>query len=348
MKTSPDAVLTPIIDKNGTPTRRYKKTAKTGTGAKRVAAAGKPKSAATSSAKPTMTDKLDGYAEEIKSAVSNLANDENWNHFLNTMSKFHNYSFYNQMLIQLQTGGKATYVAGFKKWQEFGRNVKKGEKAIVIAGYSPRQKEVVDENGKPVLDENGEPKVKRWSQYFGVGVFDISQTEGDPLPTAHREMTGEPPAGLIQNLEEAIAKKGFRVEYTDDLPGEVKGATSTDPLNKRVQIKASLNEAGRARTLAHELFHIAAGHIERASEYHTGHDGARNAMEVEAESGAYVLLRANGMDEHAETSSTYIAGWAGVRDGRDRAQMVEEAAKNVAKTTKELLTDFTWDNANVV
>jgi antirestriction protein ArdC len=345
-----ELIATPVTDKNGKQTTVHKKPVTSGTGAKRASKVA-PKSAAVKKTYekkgPTLTEKLEGYKEELKSRVTALADDANWNHYLTSMSKFHNYSWNNQILIDIQTKGQATHVAGYKTWQSLGRTVNGGEKAIAIIGFRKIKVDATDRNGNKIMGADGKPEKKEIPNFFGTGVFDIAQTSGDALPEAHAKMTAEPPVGLTNDLEATIKAKGFSVEYVDNLRG-AKGSTSTDPNRKVVQILSSLNDGERAKTLAHELFHIASGHIERADEYHTGHGGQRNAMEVEAESGAYVLLRANGMDEHADTSATYVAGWAGVRGGNDREKMVANAAENVAKTTRSLLTDFEWQNSDLV
>lgn len=342
-----ELVDTPIVDKNGVQTTRKKRVSKASTS--RVAGV-KPKSAAKEPEKkgPTLKERLDGYRDELQARVSALAEDENWNHYLKSMSKFRNYSWNNQILIDMQTQGKATRVAGYKTWESLGRHPRRGEKAIAINAFGKKKITKTDKNGDEVIGPDGKPVKTEISIFFGVGVFDIAQTEGEELPTSHREMASTPPAGLSDDIESAIKAKGFTVEYVDSLGGTVRGATSTDPTDKTVKILNSMSDAEKTKTLAHELFHIASGHLERADEYHTGHGGQRNSMEVEAESGAYVLLRANGMDEHAESSASYVAGWAGVRTGNDREKMVATAAESVAKTTKSLLDDFEWRNADVV
>jgi len=336
---NPDLVKTPIVDKNGVHTTRNKRVAKAPTNGR--AKSVKPKSSA--AAKPSMKERLEEYTEELKQSVSNLANDDNWNNYLLTLSKFHNYSFMNQILIQIQTKGKATRVAGMKTWNELGRRVNAGEKAIVIRGYSTKKTDVTDQNGNPVYEDDGVTKAQRSNLiFFPVGVWDISQTSGEDLPTSHRKMTATPPPGLEQDLIAAINKEGFTIEYADDLGG-ANGSTSTNG-DKVVTLLSSLNDAERAKVLAHELFHIKAGHIEKADQYHTGIGGERHIMEIEAESGAYVILRANGMDEHEATSSTYVAGWAGVRFGNDREDVIQEAAANVSSIAKKLLEENNWSN----
>ena len=345
-----DLIVTPIVDKNGIQTTRKKKAATASKPTRGASVA--PKAAAVKKTYekkgPTLKDRLDGYKEELQARVSALADDANWNHYLQSMSKFHNYSWNNQILIDIQTKGEATHVAGYKTWESLGRFPRRGEKAIAINAFGKKKIDKTDSAGNVVKGADGKPEKKEIPIFFGVGVFDIAQTDGEPLPVSHKKMTSAPPSGLKEDIESAIAAKGFTVSYVERLNGGARGSTSTDPNDKSVKILSSLNDAEQTKVLAHELAHIAAGHIERASEYHTGHDGQRNSMEVEAESTAYVLLRANGMDEHADTSATYVAGWAGVGAGNDREKMVSTAAENIAKTTKALLDEFEWRNADMV
>lgn len=275
----------------------------------------------------TMDDKIAAYRGELNNAIASLASDEVWHSYLNTMAKFHRYSLYNQLLIQAQTDGKATRVAGFNKWKDLGRSVKKGEKGISI--FAPRLVNQKDENGNVVRDDNGRA-IKRFAGYSTATVFDISQTEGEDLPSLDTQLSVDPPAGFIDDLHASIEAEGYTVRY-DDLSGGTQGYT--DPRSKEVVILTSLNPAHRAKTLAHELGHIKAGHTDRLEEYHTGEQGCRGEMEVEAESVAYAVCRANGMTtEVSKYSSTYVAGWA-----LAKPEVIHQSADRISKTVKDIL-----------
>ena len=115
----------------------------------------------------------------------------------------------------------------------------------------------------------------------------------------------------------------------------------TDFTDNRVVINSTLSPARRAKTLAHELGHIEAGHGTRLGEYHTGPDGCRGEMEVEAESIAYSLCRANGMSTQVgDYSGVYIKTWA----AKAGPEVVRESAKNIAKTLGQILTNHRWAN----
>jgi antirestriction protein ArdC len=285
----------------------------------------------------TLEEKLAAFHAELEQQVADLDSDENWLAWLDMQSKFHDYSFSNTLLIALQRPD-ATRVAGYRKWQEMGRQVRAGERGIAILAPRTAWAQRNDAAGNPVVGADGKPeRVRRVVGWTTATVFDVSQTDGDPLPTGAGRVNqdGEPPEGLTEDLEAAIAAAGFTVSY-EPVPGAANGYTSPDG---RVVVDSSLTPAQRAGTLAHELGHISAGHLEHLDEYHIGHGGQRHRFEVEAESIGYALLRSAGMRPPAMASGAYVKGWAGV--DRD-AKVVKESAGTVAKTVKELLTGRPW------
>jgi antirestriction protein ArdC len=247
---------------------------------------------------------------------------------------------FNQMLIAAQRPS-ATQVAGYRKWEELGRHVMKGEKGISI--FAPKMVRItaLDGAGAPVKDAKG--KLVRNSRCVGfttATVFDAAQTDGDPLPTIDRELTESPPDGFKEDLEAAIAQAGFTVTY-EPITGGASGFT--EPVGQRVVVDSSLSPANTAQVLAHELGHIKAGHLDRMDEYHTGHAGSRGAMEVEADSVSAVLCRSQGMSTDViRISSTYVAGWS-----RDNPDAVKESAQKVSTTVKAILESGTWRNSEV-
>ena len=276
----------------------------------------------------SVKEKIAAFHDELETRVADLADDENWQNYLHTMGAFHRYSFLNQILIQSQRPD-ATRVASFRKWKELDRSVMKGEKGISILRPAFAKTEEKDANGKPAIGPDGKPIVGRKIIGFSTAsVFDVAQTEGKPLPTAHEELTEDPPAGFIENLEASIRSLGFTVSY-EKIPGAARGFTEPG----RVVVDESLNPAERARTLAHEHGHVSLGHLDRIDEYHQGHDGKRGAMEVEAESFAYVVCRSQGMSPLVGgTSATYVAGWQGAD-----TETVRRSAEAVSKAVKGVL-----------
>lgn len=285
-------------------------------------------------------EKLAALQGEIAGHVAALADDQNWHDYLDAMSQFHRYSLNNQMLIALQTGGRATRVAGFNKWKELDRSVMKGEKGISILAPKTIRKGAEDSNGKPIIGADGkQAKVSRCVGFTTATVFDISQTDGKPLPESGTELHEIPPDGFKEDLERAITDSGYTVSY-EDIPGSASGYAS--PTDRTVVIQAGMTPANEVSTLAHELGHIKAGHTERTDEYHNGDGGQRGNMEVEADSVSYVLLRANGMSPQVGAKTgRYVAGWGG-----SGPEAVKASAEIVQKTVKDLLATGGFRNAD--
>ncbi|MBN9214657.1 MAG: ImmA/IrrE family metallo-endopeptidase [Microbacterium sp.] len=281
----------------------------------------------------TLEEKIDAMKEELAAGVAELANDENWLRHLDVMRQFHQYSFQNQILISIQRPN-ATRVAGFKVWKGLGRNVMKGEKGIAILApkvINRRNKET----GEPELDANGKP-IRAVVGFTSATVFDVSQTDGDALPEVYQELSEEPPAGYIDDLEAAITANGYRVEYRKT------GSAAlgfTRPNEKLVVIDPDLSPGTRATTLAHELGHIECGHMDRLDEYHTGHGGCRGEMEVQAESFSYVLSQMNGMKTNLRPASEYVAGW-----GSHNTDALRKVGDTLQKAVKGAVGRVKWQN----
>ena len=261
---------------------------------------------------------------EIDRAVEELGSAQMWQDYLEVAGKFPTRSFGNQILI-LKQMPEATMVCGAGKWRnEHNRTIRKGSKAIWI--QAPMSRKVVD----PVTGEE-ERKV------FGfkpVPVYDVSQTEGDPLPeppAGPTDLEGAAPQGMVDDLCAALDRGGFPVSY-EDLGPQIKGFTSFDP--QRVVINSRGSEAQRAKTLVHELAHVELGHGQRAAEYHSRPGGERPDMEVEAESTAYVVSTAYGLDT-GSYSFGYIDHWA--KGNTDR---VKATAAAVVTGASKLLAEF--------
>ena len=282
----------------------------------------------------TPQERTEALTAEIEKAVEGMDSDANWLAWLDTMSKFHNYSINNQILIKLQNP-TSSRVAGFRKWQELGRQVRKGEKGISIITPVTVKRELKDANGNPVLDAKGKPKSSRVpikGRYSVATVFDISQTDGDPLPSCKDgEDMGEIPEGFKEELIGVIEDHGYRVEFQNLGGWDLQGYTSGTL--KAVVIDSRLPEDQALDTLAHELGHIAAGHMERHGEYSTRR-GCRGEMEVEAQSFAYSVLRMAGMNSSKSTGG-YVKGWAGVTGD---SEVIRKSMTNISKAIHNLVT----------
>lgn len=296
----------------------------------------------------SVEEKVAAYTGELDKAFASLDNDEDWLNYLDFASKFHRYSPNNQLLIALQTDGRATHVAGFRAWDEkWGRQVRKGEKAIGILAPKAITLTEKDPSGNPVMGPDGKPKKRRAVVGFTTAaVFDIAQTDGPEVPTSGYETqhADVPPDGFMADMEAAAAEAGYTVEYRD-MDSHAAGTAQgwTDPRGKSIVIDSSQSPGSQANTLAHELGHVYAGHCEpdQAGKYHVGQGGCRGQMETEAESIAYVLTRANGMsDVNVRSSAVYAKSWA-----RGDKDAVRSAAENVSKATKKVLYSTKFRNA---
>jgi hypothetical protein len=285
--------------------------------------------------------RIEDIRREIDAAVDGLNTGDRWKEFLDVSRRFHSYSLNNQMLILLQKQ-KATRVAGFHKWKEFGRSVNKGERAIWI--YAPMIKKigVDDANGKPKLGSDGKP-VKRDALigFKVVPVYDVSSTSGKALPEPpvipFNRTSGDAPEGMHDDLREQVEAHGYTLEYRDLGTDSGIPDGATDPRTKKVIINTSYSHAHQGMTLAHELAHIELGHLERTADYHVRAGGQRHTMEVEAESVSYVISRRYGMEP--DSSFSYIDGWA-----MGDKEKVRKTADAVIKATDRILKKITRFN----
>lgn len=334
-------IPTKVTDKNGKLTTVHKK-ADTGSAAKSAALAGaKPSLGGTASAKQTAADKKKAEADakvqrllsELELGVEELMTSEGWQRHLDSMSKFHNYSFNNQWLIHHQMP-HATKVSSYKNWGELGRQVNKGEKAISV--LAPMMITLRDKEGNPVLDDNGkERKIPRG--YRAIPVFDISQTSGEELPEdPTRKLDGDAPYGMRTDLEKFIGDAGYTVEFEKGAAGGVSG--------KKVVIDSSQSEAEQARAMAYELGRITLGHFDKDSDSGKKSDADKA---VEAESFAYVVSRAKGLNSAGSYSFGQVSTWAAKSgDDEDEAtKRVRSHGRAVADAVKGLL-GKKWPNTD--
>ena len=266
-------------------------------------------------------EQLKEIQEALEKGVAELSTSEGWQKYLESASKFHNYSFNNQMLIALQTNGMATQVASYRSWlNDHERQVEKGQKAIKILAPITYKKTV--KNHTTGVDEE-----KSFTAFKAVPVFDISQTSGKDLPAHPAQLLeGEAPAGFIEELDKKIEDSGYVISY-EEIAGGANGYTSH---SGKVVIDSRLSPAQQAKTKAHELAHIKLGHMER-DDYHTGPGGCRGDMEVEAESVAFIVSHARGLNS-GKYSFGYITSWAG-----GNTDKLKKLGVAVSKGAKEIL-----------
>jgi len=279
-------------------------------------------------------DKLNALHEQISEGVAALVESQGWRAMLDTAAKFHSYSLGNLLLIGAQAP-QATRVAGFRTWQSLGRQVRKGERGIAILApctYRPKTAERPEPAGPAgqepaTLTRGAAPDAAGTQQVRGfrvVHVFALSQTEGAPLPeVAPTLLVGQAPAGLWDALAGQVLGHGYTVHRGDT--GRANGWT--DPTSRTVRVSGAVDDAQAVKTLIHELGHLEAGHVGDLPTYAT----CRGRCEVEAESIAYVVATAQGMDASGY-SFAYVAGWAGPDLG-----LVRQAADTVTQNARRIL-----------
>jgi len=266
---------------------------------------------------PSTEEKLTALHTQLVDAVAELRQSDKWAQMLAVAARFTTYSPSNVLLIAVQRPD-ATQVAGIRTWNSLGRHVNKGEHGIAILApclYRTDEEVVAQDDGaKPdknttkatePADEGPMPR-RELRGFRVVHVFDVTQTDGTPLPSAAPQLlTGDAPLRVWDGLVGLTLKAGYRLEQRT-CPAGVNGWNA--PEEKVVVVDKNLEPAQAAKTLAHELGHIRANHHGRFPDYAIDRV-CRGAAEVEAESIAYIVTSHLGMNS-ATYSVPYVAGWA--------------------------------------
>lgn len=290
-----------------------------------------------------MKEQVEDFVDSLAELTDEARRSERFKEWLEVQSKFHDYSFNNTLLIMAQKPD-ASKVAGYRKWQrEFDRHVKQGESAIwiwapVTAKKCPgcgRSKKYHDEEGCRLLDEGEEDSDMSeedidWIEgivgFRPVPVFDISQTEGEPLPdleTAAKE--GERDGReLLERLQKAAEE--LDIDLSVKAPEEY-DHRGNGWARDRKAVALERTAAATASTVIHEFGHIMAGHTERSTLVEGRHD--RSRKEIEAESIAYVVGRKFGLD--VENSKFYLAAWEG------DSEKIEESLSTITRASKRII-----------
>lgn len=292
--------------------------------------------------KKTTKDKqevLKDLTEQLEKSIQDFMESEKYKTFLSSMAKFHNYSLNNQILIAVQKPD-STLCAGYTTWQKQNRYVKKGEKGIRIICPAPYKKEylkdVIDKTtGKPELLPDGKAKqeiVQKVIPFFKVGyVYDISQTEGQPLPEIADILEGDLDEGL-KSLKEAMLQVSPVPVRFQPIDGEANGFYS--PATGEIVVDSTLSEKQSLKTLIHETAHAILHNPETASSQST-----RETKEVEAESVAYVVCQYFGLDT-SDYSFGYIAGWSsgkGTPELKASLETIRETSNGIITKTEQIL-----------
>lgn len=295
--------------------------------------------------------KLDELHDRLIGAVEQLISGKDWSEALVFAARFRSRSFNNTMLIffQHQAAYEAgqvseplpSYVAGFKQWQQLDRQVEKGQAGYQIlapvtgrfASADPADPESWRRLARGEKPRPGETVRSRMVGVRPAYVWDVSQTEGEPVPEppAPALLEGEAPAGLWDGLATQVRAAGFRlVGVTDER--EIRGANGvTDFTNKTVLVRENMDPAAQVKTLAHELGHVLMhGPDQEEARAHRG------IGEVEAESVALMVGAAHGMDTSGYTIP-YVSTWAARVDGKEPVEVVQTTGERVRKTAAGIL-----------
>ncbi|MEC5193311.1 antirestriction protein ArdC [Arthrobacter sp. MP_M7] len=262
----------------------------------------------------------DGLHRILEKAVESPSH---WQVLLDASATLWRYSGGNVALLMMQMAQRGTeeptLVAGYKEWVRHGRTVLRGERALwVIAPRTARVQQVTlpdgtrqrvaagDQLPRGAVDDGKKTVITGWR---GQAVFDVSQTQGTPLLVPSRGAAAGVDAGELWGSLAAVAgRHGFDVDLTDAQYGLTSGFT--DFAGHRVQVGAWLGLEERAAVLAHELGHVLLhGADDEIGRLYGSSADHRGLAEVEAESVAYTVLRAHGIDRGPQ-SATYLAGWA--------------------------------------
>lgn len=285
----------------------------------------------------TEKQRVQELTDKLEQGLQDLFNSDSYCNYLSTMSKFHNYSFNNTLLIAMQKPD-ATLVAGYKAWQKnFERHVNRGEKAIRILAPTPYKIKEERDKIDPVtqellLDKDGNPQKEEVEitipAFRAVSVFDVAQTDGKPIPElAAKELLSDVEGyqDMIRAVE-AISPVPIELE---EIAGDSKGYYDREA--KRIAVQENMSESQTLKTMIHEVAHSKLHSKEVEQDEQMKKD--RNTKEVEAESIAYTVCQHFGVDS-SDYSFGYIAGWSSGRDTKElRASM-----DTIRKTASELIT----------
>ena len=295
------------------------------------------------------TEKLKEITDRLEQGITELFDSERYREYLRVMSKFHNYSFNNTLLIAMQKPD-ASLVAGFSAWKNnFGRNVIKGQKGIKIIAPSPykvkqEMKKIDPHTQQPIIGKDGKPVTEEKEitipAYKVVSVFDVSQTEGRELPDiAVNELTGD--VERYRDFFAALEKTSPVPIGFEQIPGSSHGYYHLE--DKRIAIDEGMSEIQTLKTAIHEIAHAKLHDIDlNAPENEQQPRIDRRTREVEAESVAYTVCQHYGLDT-SDYSFGYVAGWSSGRELselKSSLETIRSAAAEIINSIDETLAEL--------
>ena len=294
-------------------------------------------------------EKLKEITDRLEQGITELFESERYREYLRVMSKFHNYSFNNTLLIAMQKPD-ASLVAGFSAWKNnFGRNVMKGQKGIKIIAPSPykvkqEMKKIDPHTQQPIIGKDGKPVTEEKEitipAYKVVSVFDVSQTEGKELPDiAVDELTGD--VERYRDFFAALEKTSPVPIGFEQIPGSSHGYYHLE--DKRIAIHEGMSEIQTLKTAIHEIAHAKLHDIDlNAPENEQQPRIDRRTREVEAESVAYTVCQHYGLDT-SDYSFGYVAGWSSGRELselKSSLETIRSAAAEIINSIDETLAEL--------
>ena len=285
--------------------------------------------------KPAVT--VEELHQRLTDAVAAIETGEQWQAWLDFARRLHKYSFNNLILIWSQRP-EASAVASYRTWQGLDRQVRRGETAIRVLAPMIRKTEILDDHGHPVSRTDGTPEQQqRLVGFRPVPVFDITQTDGPPLPTPPQPvlLDGQAPPGLWDGLVGEVSQRGYRL-----LRGPIEqlaGANGlTKPGEREVWVRDDIDDAQAVKTLAHELAHVIL-HADPTAPVDVR--DCRGIREVEAESVAHLVVSAHGIDT-GSYSFPYVASWAyplAAVEHQPLTEIVTRTGTRVIQTAHQIL-----------
>lgn len=289
--------------------------------------------------KSNREEKMSEIQERLMNGTKEIYESGKWAEYISVMSKFPNYSINNCILIASQCP-QASYVCGYKKWNEFNRNVLKGESGIMIFAPIKGKVEVeepkFDERNQPVLNDDGtqttEKVTREYKSFRPCYVFDLSQTEGEPLPTLASRL--EASVDDYETLKSVLLSISPVPISFEEVPGSANGFYS--PTEKRIVVQEKMPQLQTIKTMLHEIAHATFGHGGKDDKWD------KQSKEIQAESTAFWVAGMLGLDT-GDYSFGYIIGWSKDREVselKENLELIKNTANDIAQKIDEKLSEL--------
>ena len=282
-------------------------------------------------------EELKNTLEMLEKGVKEVFTSDKFKEYLNTMSKFHNYSVKNILWLQMQNPN-ASRIGGMKTWNKLERKVNKGEKSLrVLAPYKHKKEIEMDKlnpkTNSPYVDKNGNPLREKqpveWISFKAVPVFDIAQTTGKDLPTLISELKGNV-NNYVYMTSSLVEVAKIPVEF-ENIKNGSKGYYDLE--EKRIAINEDMSEQQTIKTMIHEITHSRLHNADKQNEKKDTIE--KDTMEIEAESCAFVVSKHFGIDA-GNYSFAYVAAWSKDKD----LKQLEASLKIIQKEANSLISEI--------